>query len=299
MRALSSQRVSYGSMIQYPRMKITKSPGERVEYDEEKVRQSMLRSKAKPDVIEHVLARTKKKLHEGMTTSELYHLIYKELHKRDYCSACRYDLRQALFRLGPAGFKFEQYVAAILRARGGDAFLPEGDLEGACVWHEVDVVIKDGERDVMIEAKFRNDAKHYVNLKDTMATWARYLDLQDAARMGKNTPSFDEVWIMTNARFSDRSRQFGACKGMKLIGWSYPKEESFEHLVDHHALYPVTSIGDLSTAELEALARANILLCQDMGRFSLQELIEKTALPQKRLQALVHTCQEITSVETL
>ena len=69
--------------------------------------------------------------------------------------ACRYGLRDALGKLGPAGFLFEQYLAALLARTGYTTELPD-EFHGACVQHEVDVVAHKQGKTYAIEAKFRN-----------------------------------------------------------------------------------------------------------------------------------------------
>jgi len=127
-----------------------------------------------------------------------------------------------------------------------------------------------------------------------MATWARFLDLVDGARIGQ-CPHFDEVWIVTNARFTDQSLEFGHCKNMKLIGWNHPHERTFAQMVDLDALYPVTILKELTKAELTKFVDANLMLCRELGQLTLEQLQERTSLPLDRLEEIMTLCEEVVS----
>ena len=277
-------------------MFIIKSSGEKVEFDAQKVKASMMRSGADQKTADAVLGDLKKQLHSGMTTKQVYRIVFDELKKRKSCIACRYDLRNALLRLGPAGYKFEKYVASILNAYGYDAHVPDDEIEGSCVMHEVDVVAEKDNRNIFIEAKFRNRFNDVVNLKDTMATWARFLDLVDGSAVGK-CQHFDEAWIVTNARFSDRARQFGICKGIHMIGWNIPQERTFAQMVDRNAVYPVTVLDDLTQAELDKLSNQGIMLCKELTEIDSNELQAKLDVSEPRVLELIKMCSEVIGEE--
>lgn len=270
-------------------MQVIKTHGERVDYDERKVRESIKRTGASAPIVDHVMAALKGRLRDGMTTIELYRIVFEELKKASICYACRYNLRTAILKMGPAGFRFEKYVAAVLRAYKFDARVPDREIEGSCVSHEVDVVAEKEGRRMFIEAKFRNDFKHNVNLKDTMATWSRFIDLVDGAAVGK-CDHFDEAWIVTNAKFSDRALKFGVCKGIHMIGWSYPHERSLAGMVDYTSLYPITVLADLPEDELERFAEARMMLCREVAEHDPDEIAERVGLSLDRAEHIVQMC---------
>jgi hypothetical protein len=277
-------------------MQVRKFGGDVVPFEPEKVIRSVMKTGASREEAEATLASVRPSLYDGMPTKELYTLVHETLKGRNTCHACRYGLRDALRKLGPAGFKFEKYVAAILNAYNYDAFVPEQELAGACVMHEVDVVAEKEGRRFFLEAKFRNDAKDFVGLKDVMATWSRFVDLVDGAAAGK-TDHFDECWIVTNARFSDRAKQFGACKGMHLRGWGYPEERSFGSMIDHRGLYPVTVLEDLSRRELDQLSRHGLMLCRQVEEMEAEELAQRIDIPQERAQELIELSTRVVEGE--
>lgn len=272
---------------------ILKSNGERTEFNANKIRETLQRAGVKPAVIDHVLAKTQAKLKDGMATRRVLAIVRKELHREDRCAAHRYNLRQGLLRLGPAGFKFEKYVASILTAYGYEAQVPDQEIPGLCVPHEIDVIAsKDGKR-VLIEAKFRNAFEDTVTLKDAMATWARFMDVNDGARTRK-TAAYDELWIVTNGRFSDRAQQFCQCKDVRMVGWS-ETEHSLARMVDHQALYPITVIDDLKQWELDAFAKKGYMLCREIAEKDPGKIMKQTGIASERAERLVQDCRAIVS----
>lgn len=273
-------------------MEVIKSNGDKVPFDIDKIKASVQKTGASAAMADRVAKDVLDRVKNGMSTAEVQKIVLESLRKESNCFACRYNLRAAILRFGPAGFNFEQYVASILRAYNYDAHVPEGEFEGACVRHELDVIAQKDGRSMMIEAKFRNHYKDDVNLKDTMATWARFLDLVDAAAVGR-APHFDEVWIITNAKFSDRAQQFGVCKGMHMIGWDTPEERSFAGMVDFRMLYPITVLDSVSDKELNEFAKHEILLCREVTEHEPEELQEKIGVSLERAKTLISECAEI------
>lgn len=271
-------------------MRIVKSNGSIVEFNANKIRETLLRIGAKPWFVEQVLKNVLARIQDGMSTAKVFTIVQKELRKENRSLAHRYNLRQSLLKLGPAGFKFEQYIAAILEAYGYKATLPPDELRGLCVKHEVDVIAERGDKRFMIEAKFRNKFDDVVTLKDTLATWARFIDLNDGAKAGLGS-RFDEAWIVTNGRFSERSLQFGSCKGMRLTGWS-GSEQSFAKLVDHAALYPITILEDIKDWELDTLAQNKMLLCRQIANETPEDMAQKTKIPEERARKIISDCHE-------
>lgn len=273
-------------------MKITKAGGEVVEFNPEKIAETLRRIGAKDDLVHHVISRVKLQVKDGMSTKEVYAIVRKELHSENRCIAHRYNLRRGLLRLGPAGFKFEKYVASILKAYQYEVEIPVDDLAGLCVSHEVDVVARSPSRIIMIEAKFRNRFDDTVTLKDSLATWARLIDLREGAKAGKKCPYFDEAWIVTNGKFSDRAMQFGVCKGMQLIGWS-GDDQSLPRMVDHAALYPITVLEKVHQWELEKFAAKDLMLCSEIAGGKPKTIADRTGIPIDRINSIIDTCKEV------
>ncbi|MFH2062927.1 MAG: ATP cone domain-containing protein [bacterium] len=273
-------------------MEIVKSTGERVPFDPKKIQATIRRAGGSEQLSERVLQRVIPKVRNGMATKRLLAIVRKELRRENRLLAQRYNLRDGLMRLGPAGFKFEKYVASILNAYGWQAMVPEREYVGRCVSHEVDIVANRNGTCVMIEAKFRNRFADTVTLRDTMAAWARFSDLEDGHRDSRSCPHIDESWIVTNGEFTDRAQKFGQCKGLKMVGWS--GDESLAQMVDHAALYPVTVIDGLRQWELDRLAHSDLMLCREVAEEDPKKLSGRLRLSRARTKQIWEQCRAIT-----
>lgn len=273
-------------------MNILKSDGASEPFDPDKLRAGLRRSGVPHDLLDRVVNAVSERVREGTTTERISAMVHDQLKRESRAALYRYTLRAALLRLGPAGFKFEKYVASILNAYGYETEFPE-EIPGKCVDHEIDVIARKDGRTVMVEAKFRNDFSHFVRLKDTMATWTRFLDVNE----GPAGKRFDEVWIISNGKMSPRSQKFASCKGMRLLGWNYPKDAGLATFVDHTALYPITALHDLKMPELERFSRHNMMLCRQAASADPKSLSKDVGITHKRASDIVSVCKQIMAPE--
>jgi hypothetical protein len=85
-------------------MKIIKHSGDIVEFEPEKLRKSLLKSGADAIVVDNILNKISEEIFEGSTTKQIYKRAFALLKKEANSHAARYNLREALQLLGPAGF---------------------------------------------------------------------------------------------------------------------------------------------------------------------------------------------------
>lgn len=124
-------------------MVIKKSSGELVEFSLEKLRDSIMRAGADGRSALRVANEVARYVTDGTSTKRVHELVQQELQRSNLCVSCRYSLRDGLAKLGPGGFNFEVYLAALLRAEGYKTDLPD-EFMGHCVRHEIDVVAEGG-----------------------------------------------------------------------------------------------------------------------------------------------------------
>lgn len=270
---------------------IIKSTGEPQPFDKAKVRRTVLRSGVSEDIADRIADEVEKRVMEGMQTKEIYDMVVALLEREAPAASRRYDLRNAILRLGPAGFDFEKYIAELLAAYGYKTELPP-ILEGICITHEVDVLAEKDGRVAMIEAKLRQELGIFITIKDTMSTWARFLDIIDASKVGK-APRLDECWIMTNSRLSTQSIQYGHCKNMVMLSWDHPKERPLPRWIDDVSLYPVTILKGVDANKLRAFSAANIMLLRDLVKMPPEELEKSLALPKETIKNLIEEAKMI------
>jgi hypothetical protein len=243
---------------------VVKKNGEREPFSEEKVIRSMTRVGLPKEQYTEVLNHITTKLHDGITTEEIFAHIQEHVAEKDTRAGIRLNLKQAIFDLGPTGFPFEKYMERIFVEMGYQAVTDQA-MQGECVNHEVDVLLeKDGKRE-MVEAKFHNQQGIKTDIHVMMYTLARYWDLREINHLGG-------VWVVTNTKLSEDAIKYAKCKGMRAIAWNYPEKGNLQDCVEDPALYPVTLLPGLSNEDKQTLLEANIVLVSDFLKKSDEEL---------------------------
>jgi len=235
---------------------VTKLSGERELFSEGKLRNALERAAVVPHLIDEAVEYVKTHMRDGIPTGEIYYLAFSYLREREKGSAGRYGLRKAIMELGPNGHPFEKLVGEIFKVQG---FEVETSvlLQGKCVQHEVDVVAMKGDKKIMIECKFHNTQEVKSDIKVALYVQARFEDL-------KETCHFTEVWLVTNTKLSYDAIQYAQCAGMHAVGWGYPREGSFQQLVERAELHPITCLESVTAEEKRMWLDGGIITCKDI-----------------------------------
>jgi hypothetical protein len=246
---------------------VVKKSGEEEEYDEEKVMRSMRRVEVPEDLQPEVLSHIKTKFKDGhISTDEMFRHVLEYLEPRDRKSSLRFNLRQAIFELGPTGFPFEQYLARIFKIMKYNV-TTDIIMNGDCVRHEIDLLLeKDNHRET-VEVKFHNHHVVKTDVHVALYTYARFLDIKE-----KN--NIDNVWLVTNTKLTTDAIAYANCKGMPVIAWNYPSKGNLQDLVEDPQMYPVTILSSLSSQEKKRLVEKNIVFCRDLLIKSDRELAD-------------------------
>ncbi len=248
---------------------IEKASGEHEAFSASKLKRSLRRSGASAAVAENVLEKVEGQLETGMTTKTIYNLAYSMLRKTDRPTASRYDLKRAIMEFGPSGYPFEEFVGEILRAQGYEVEV--GKLvQGKCVDHEVDVVATKGNEHFLVECKFHNRPGLKSNVKVPLYVKARFDDIVAAEKKSKE--HFDSCWVVTNTKFTSEAVKYGTCAGMKVLGWSHPKNEGIEDMIDRLGLHPITCLTRLSKQHKRKLIHDGVVLCRDATKRNLRKI---------------------------
>ena len=117
---------------------IRKASGETEPFMPEKSERSLKKIGA-PDTVIRDIVRGVTKAPEVVSTRDVYYYVYNYLKAVDRPLASRYDLKNALYQLGPEGFLFEKFIAELFRAQ---LYKTANDqiVRGVCVSHEIDVI---------------------------------------------------------------------------------------------------------------------------------------------------------------
>lgn len=245
-------------------MKITKKSGDIVDFNRGKLMRSLLRSGASQADAEQIRQAVEAQLHDGMSTRQIYGLVHKMLKKISAPHAARYNLKTAIQQLGPAGFFFEKFVALLFSEEGYQVKL-NLILQGRCVTHEVDAVIRKSGLLAMVECKFHAHSAAVSDVKIPMYILSRFNDLKSSPHQ---VFEIEEILsgcrIVTNNRFSADAVTFGHCSGLDLLSWDYPPEDCLKTKIDSAALYPLTCLSSFSAIEKEKLMISGIILAKDL-----------------------------------
>lgn len=264
---------------------ITKATGEREEFNPQKLRDSLIRSKASPEMAEKITQMAETDLKEGASTKDIYHHAFSLLKKEERPAAISYSLRKAIMDLGPTGFPFEKFVSEIFHSQG---FETTNDYvaKGECAQHEIDIAAWNKDKLVFVEAKFHNELGLKSDLKVVLYVKARWDDLvnQEFEEFGKGK-KMNEGWLVTNTKFSESAIKYAECRNMKLIGWNYPKDGNLQDLIERSSLHPITCLESINHNDEKLLMEAGIVLCKQ-AKENL-DIVKQCGLPDQKIAEML------------
>lgn len=245
-------------------MNVTKASGEIVPFDAGKIRRSLRRVKANPALIEQVVEAALREAYDGIPTSELYRIVFGKLKKMPRGVAGKYNLKRAIMALGPTGFPFEKFVAALWRAEGFATSTGQV-MTGFCVNHEVDVIAEKDGLYYMMECKFHGLVGGVCDLKTALYVYARFLDLEKTrGNLAARRDKIFKGWLVTNMRFTTDALTYGTCAGLELLSWDFPAGASLRERIDSSGLHPITCLTTLTGREKKLLLEKTIVLTRDL-----------------------------------
>ncbi len=242
---------------------IAKADGTQEPFNPEKLISSLMRAGAEHGLAQDIAHAIEGGLYNGISTAEIYRHAFSKLREARRGSAARYSLKRAILEFGPSGFPFEAYLSELFRAEGAQTQIDQ-IIQGACVEHEVDVVIHKGGTITYVEAKFHNAAGFKTDLKTVLYVKARLDDIQ-ALRKQKGLHEPMRGLVATNTKFTSMAAQYAACAGVELLSWEEPAGRTLQDRIDAAGLYPVTALTTLNRREKIALLGQKIVLCKAVG----------------------------------
>ncbi len=276
------------------KIEIIKSSGETALFSLDKLRASLRNSGAGHNLVEQIVEKVREELYEGITTREIYNRAYALLKKHRSVYASKYKLKKAIYELGPTGYPFERFVAALLNYSGYRVKTGE-ILNGACVTHEIDVVADKNGTVTVIECKFHSEEGRNCNVKIPLYIHSRYQDVKAHWESKKKvTRKLDVGWVVTNTRFTADAIQYGKCAGLYLLSWDHPAGEGLKDRIDRLGLYPITVSTLLSNREKQFLLSREVVLCRQLlkERF----LLDHLGISQTRKEKIVNEVQELCQI---
>ena len=272
-------------------MKIVKNSGEIVDFNPIKLKASLLKSGASQSLVDTILQTIHKEIYEGISTKKIYKIAFGLLKRASNSNAARYNLKEAIRLLGPAGFFFEKYIARLFASEHYET-KTNLTLQGKCVSHEIDVLVKKDQVVSMIECKFHMGKDANSDVKVPMYILSRFSDLKERKHtIFSGKESISKCWIVTNNRFTSDAITFAKCSGLSLLSWNYPEENNLKTKNDNNFLYPVTCLTTLSLAEKEKLLILDVILVKEIINNS--NCLEKIGLSANRILNVLREASEL------
>lgn len=264
-------------------IKVRKANGEVEIYSENKIRESARRVGVPEGLVDEMLAEIRARLYDGIPTAEIFAIIKGYLiHSPHPHLAAKYNLKQSLAELGPSGYPFEQYIAAILQNMNYSAVTNQ-IIMGKCVSHEVDILAEKEGMTYFIEAKFHSSPNQRTDVRVPLYIRARYEDL--AARRNDRT----QAWIFTNTRFSSDALAYANCVGIRLTSWGYPHGDGIMDLIERTHLHPVTLLDSLTLDDKRLLLSQGYVLCRQVA----EDKKAQDLIPPDRRQVVIEQARLI------
>ena len=265
---------------------VVKRNKEEEEFNEEKFCKNLINLGIDEDKVNKICKNIYDKIPQRVSSHELFKITLNELKKEHIGLALKYNLKDAIYKLGPTGFPFEKYVGKILANYGYETFTNMW-IDGICLEYEIDVLaIKENEK-FIIECKYHQDYGVKSDLKTVLYVFGRWIDIKE-----KNSDL--KPWLITNTKITYEGIQFAECKNLKITAWKYPKDESLEKLIENKFLYPTTILIGISKDIIKNLVINNFVLIQDFLWFPLEDISKKTGISlnilekiKKQIEALI------------
>lgn len=243
---------------------IVSPSGELRKFSVNKLQESLTRTGASNATIQQILDRVSDELYQGISSKEIYNRAFSLLKKEESSYAAKYKLKKAIYELGPTGFPFENFIAAILHYSGYDTKVGV-QVQGSCVSHEVDIVASKNDKTIMIECKFHGVEGRNCDVKIPLYIQSRYMDIKNNWSPESNEgKQLEAGWVVTNTRFTTDAIAYGKCMGLYLLGWSYPENNSLKDRIDRLSLYPITVSTLLTSREKKFLLSRDVVLCKQL-----------------------------------
>lgn len=272
-------------------MDIIKSDGQKEVFDADKLCSSIKKAGAPTAVANDICEIVSKKVKPGVTSSNIFREALRNLVKEDLDIAVKYSLKRGINSLGPAGFIFEQYAEAILRAYGYKT-RRNVMMKGKGVTHEVDIVAEKGGQTFLVEAKYRNEEGIRTHINEVMYAEARVRDINNEEK-NKIKNKHYIPWLITNTKFTATSIKYAKAYNLDLTGWTHPKGKSLEDLILEKKVYPVTVIPSMTKPALEEIAKRGMILAQDLLPYSVEDLALEFNINPYKAKAIFKEVQEL------
>lgn len=270
---------------------ITKVDGRKEEFERKKVYGTCIRSGVPEEVAERISKEVEEEVYEGISSKKILDMVLEKLDKYKKHHSLLYNLKKAIADLDPKESEFEKYVRHILKEHGYETRWDE-IIQGECIEHQIDVVAEKDDKKYIVECKHHVNPHRFCGLGTALQSWAVIDDLQEGYEAGKTPEKFDNMWLVTNTKYSKHAINYSKAKGMLLTGWAYPKERDLRDYIQEKGLYPVTLL-DVSEKRAKKFSSAGILLLRDIADKPADKLNSMVNIKEKDLKDIRKTAKKV------
>jgi len=274
-------------------MFVVNSKGEKEPFSAQKVERSARRAGASLKVSQDIARQIERQSFPGITTGEIFQKVKKFLEINNPAFGIKFSLKQAMKDLGPTGFQFEKYAAAILKRMGYKVKLNQF-ISGKCLAkYEIDFTAEKEKTLRIGECKYHSQAGMAVDQEVALANYARFLDIKNSRFCQQREAGGWRVSgiLITNTRFSTRAIKYSRCAGIELWGWKHPSHNGLEVFIDQEKLYPITILPSFKRHWAEVFNQNDIILVHDLLEKDLGKLSEQCHILLPELQKVVEEAQ--------
>jgi hypothetical protein len=263
---------------------VKKADGSLQPFDKDKIIKTCLRVGANMEIAEEIAEKIEAKTHNDIETGKILQMIFRHLRKYRPIIQHSVDLRKGLSLL-PSKPDFERFVQIMLSEKGYKV-TSNKIIRGRCTEHEVDAIASKDEVTYFVEAKHHSNYHTRTGLDESRIARAVLEDVTEGGELGLNNLEIDRAMIVTNTKFSEHARQYGECRSISLIGWSYPPYQGLQDLIEKKKLYPITCLKKLKKETMMKLSSVGIVTMKQLVREAPIELARKTELERKILDTI-------------
>ncbi|MCK9445406.1 ATP cone domain-containing protein [bacterium] len=267
---------------------VIKLNGERENFSSKKVYQSAMKAGAPAFLAKKIVTEVEKEIYDGIKTAEIFKKVKNRLKKEDLQISLRFNLKEGMKKLGPAGFVFEDYIRKVF-SRSGMKVRGSKILLGKCCSYEIDFLAEKEGVTYIGECKYRNNNGDKIDINVCLKSFAILDDVKSAKHFNTDLIFF----IVTNSKFTDQAIKYASCKGIKLLGWSYPKNDGLEILITKNKLYPITILPSFRGHCAEVFKEKGIMLADEILSMDVVKFSKKVNIPEKQLESLKREAQTL------
>ena len=277
---------------------VIKSTGERVDFSWNKVSRSARRVGATKETAGRIADCVEKDVRDGTTTLEIWKRIKQLLEQESPRLAMKFDLPRAMRRLGPTGFPFEKYIAAILKHQGYQIEVGKW-VRGKCVRHEVDILASNNDFYYLGECKYHNRRGLKIDLPTTLHYSARFLDLEQGPDILKRVKGRKiKTVLITNTQFTTQAIKYFKCVGKDLWGWRYPAGQGLQAIIDREKLYPITILPSFKGTRLkQAFSRQGKIMAKDVLTMDAEKVVHQLGCSSSLITSLVEEAKQLFKIK--